>query len=83
MASPNDPAYPSNDLDAAKGAPTRYVPGMTLRAHIATQIAAGICSSPPMVNFNDAEAWFRMTPTDIAGKAVAIADAVIARLNLP
>jgi hypothetical protein len=78
-----DPAMPSSDPDAKKGDPNRYVQGVNIRTYMATRIAEGLCACPHMVRFDDAGAWFRMTPAQVADQALAITDAIIARLSAP
>lgn len=83
----NDPLtyeHPSEHPDANHvDDPMRYVPGMTKRERVATEIAAGIAACPRIVAFDDSTAWFKIPVASIATQAVLLADALIAELAKP
>ena len=78
---PNQPAYPS---------PRDYTnpadDGITIRAHIATQLMAGILANPGgPIQHNERNGWdlVNCTSRQIAATACGLADALIAELNNP
>lgn len=77
---PTDLVFPSNNPDAAKNDPMRYIAGITKRDYIAIEIANGICACPRSISFDDQKAWFQFTPEEIAAQAVLIANTLIAEL---
>lgn len=82
---PNAPAYPSelrintaNDFSTMATSRTVQMPGMTIRAAMATQIMAGLCANFGTITFRCKTVE---TAEQRADLAVCITDALIAALN--
>lgn len=78
---PNEPAYPSQNLDRVGNPCEGLNYGMTIRAEIASRIMAGLCAGQMV--YDIAINLTSGGDAIVAKSSVSLADALIAELNKP